>query len=393
MKVAFFSNFLNHHQLPLCMEFLKRENVEFTFVATLPIEQERLDMGYTDMNKAYPFVLRAYESEENLQKAQELAQSCDLMIFGAAPLLYLEQRMRVNKMAFYFCERILKKGYWRRFIPTTYLKIHKAYLRYKRKPLYILTASAYCSYDLKLCGFDEKKCFKWGYFPDIKEKNLDEIFSKKRKKEKVEILYAGRLLGLKRVMDTVQALKFVKGQGLDNFNFTIIGDGEQKKDIEKYIQEHNLKEYIRLLPFMPAEKVREYMASADIYVFSSNRYEGWGAVVNEAMNSACAMVVSHTVGSVPYLIEDEKNGLVYECGNVEQLAQKLSALIKDTNYRERLAIEAYNTVVAEWNAKNAAEKLIRLYEELIQGRDGTELFKNGVCSLAIPLKDDWIKKK
>ena len=228
MKIAFFSNFLNHHQLPLCQDFLNASGVEFIFVATEPIEKERLEMGYEDMN-LYPFVLRAYEHGE---EACILAKECDVMIFGSAPIKYLKLRMEENKPTFYFTERLLRKGYFRRFIPTTRKKINEQYINYKDKNLYALCASAFASYDLKLCGFNKDKCFKWGYFPKIVEKDLAKLMDEKDKNERVEILYAGRLLKLKRVMDTVKALNLLVKRGVKNFKFTIIGEGEEKKRID-----------------------------------------------------------------------------------------------------------------------------------------------------------------
>ena len=74
MRVALFSNFLNHHQLPFCEEMWKLTNGNFTFVATEEIPQERLQMGYADMNRAFPFVLRTYESVRAEEEATRLAQ-------------------------------------------------------------------------------------------------------------------------------------------------------------------------------------------------------------------------------------------------------------------------------------------------------------------------------
>ncbi|MBQ8371407.1 MAG: glycosyltransferase family 4 protein [Clostridia bacterium] len=392
MKVAFFSNFLNHHQLPLCREFCKKKNVEFTFIATEPISQDRLDMGYADMNKAYEFVLRAYENDDSQRDAEKLAKECDVMIFGAAPLSYLEVRMAENRLTFYFCERALRKGYWRRFIPMTYKKIYNAYLRYKDKPLYVLGASAYTSYDLKLCGFNEKKCFKWGYFPEIRGEHIDSLLERKKGNEVVEILYAGRLLHIKNVIDTVKALDLLIQDGIKNFHFTIIGDGEQKPMIEAYVQERSLQKYVTCLPFIPAEEVRKHMDKADIYVFGSNFFEGWGAVVNEAMDSACAMVVSHAVGSAPFLIKDGRSGLIYECGKIKQLSNALKKLIEDDLYRETLAQKG-NRDIGEWTAAVACDRLLKLAHYLHDNESGGTPFSDGVCSLAEPIKNNWIRKK
>ena len=68
MKIAFFSNFLNHHQLPLCEAFYNTEGIEFKFVACERIPEDRLKMGYEDMNEKYPFVLRAYEDFEAAER-------------------------------------------------------------------------------------------------------------------------------------------------------------------------------------------------------------------------------------------------------------------------------------------------------------------------------------
>ena len=53
MKCIFVSNFMNHHQLPFSAGLLGQDDVEYTFVALEPIPQERLDMGYEDMNHKY----------------------------------------------------------------------------------------------------------------------------------------------------------------------------------------------------------------------------------------------------------------------------------------------------------------------------------------------------
>lgn len=391
MKIAFFSNFLNHHQLPLCQALAVQEGVEFVFVATEQIPQDRLNMGYADMNTQYPFVVRTYDSEETEMLAQQIASTYDVVILGAAPVRYLEKRMEKNLLTFRFCERSLKKGTWRRFIPRTRRKIYEGYTKYKNKKLYILGASSYTASDLVLCGFDGRKCFRWGYFPAVEGKELEELFARKRQNQVPEILYAGRLLKLKHVMDTVKAVHALVKQGLP-VHFTVIGDGECAEDIKAYIRKHRLEQYIQMLPFMPPEQVRSYMDRADIYVFGSNFYEGWGAVVNEAMNSACAVVVSHAVGSAAYLIDSGKNGYIYRFASVKELSQRLAALVVDADLRKRLGTEAYATVTQLWTAEVAAQRLLKLCRELSAGGDGKQLFQDGPCSRAPVYKNDWIKR-
>ena len=390
MKIAFFSNFLNHHQLPLCKAFLSRENVEFVFVATEPIPKDRLTMGYEDMN-SYPFVVRSYESNDAKDQAMLIAKTYDMVIFGACSKDYIEYRMNENLLSFRFCERPLKKGAWRRFIPRTRKKIHDGYIQFKNKNMYILGASAYTSHDLVLCGFDKDKCFKWGYFPKVIEIDVEEILNKKSANKKVEILYAGRLLKLKRVIDSLKAINLLVKQGVENINFTIIGDGEEKNCLTQYVEKHNLKNYVTFLPFMSPEEVREYMCKADIFIFSSNFYEGWGAVVNEAMNSVCSLLVSHSVGSSPYLIKQGETGYVYELANVNDLASKLKLLVEDAKLRHNLGKNAYQNLINLWNAETAVDRLLTMFEGFKYNAGIS--YADGPLSKAKVLKKNWVHKK
>ena len=385
MKITFFSNFINHHQLPLCKAFLERDNVEFTFVATEPIPNERKVMGYRDGFDAY--ILRTYESSENYEKARKLCVDCDVMIFGSAPLEYLDMRMAKNKPTFYYTERILRKGYYRRFIPTTRRKINRAYINYKDKNLYILCSSAYASYDLKLCGFNENKCFTWGYFPEVIKYDEEELFRKKQN-EKVEILYAGRLIKLKRVADVIKALKKLESKGVNNFHLTIIGDGDDKPLLQKLVNKTNLSKYVTFLPFMSPEEVREYMLKSNVYVFSSNMFEGWGAVINEALNSGCAVVASHYPGAVPTLIKNGENGLIYPCANINALEGALQKVIEDKDLTLSLGKKGYETMLG-WNAEVAVDRFIYMCENIDLN---INVFKNGILSISKPLKNDWINK-
>ena len=63
MKVTFFSNYLTQHQIPFCLAMERVTKNKFTFVATEPIDEERVQMGWKEEND-YSFVLKAYESQE-----------------------------------------------------------------------------------------------------------------------------------------------------------------------------------------------------------------------------------------------------------------------------------------------------------------------------------------
>ena len=385
MKIVFASNYLNHHQLPFSKAMLE-QGVEYYFIATTPVPPNRLKLGYADMNHAYDFVICAYENAENRQKALDLCRSADIVITGSAHECYIKERLKNKKLTFRYSERIYK------IKPPFYqipLRAAKHFLKsgiYRN--LYMLCASAYTAADYaKTCTFINKT-YKWGYFPEVKK--YDDISALISKKKQSSLLWAGRLIDWKHPESAIRVAEKLKNDGYD-FELNIVGTGNMEEEIKELVNKSGLEDNVHILGSMPPEKVREYMEKSEIYLFTSDRNEGWGAVLNESMNSACAVVASHAIGSVPFLLNDGENGLIYRDGDIDNLYQKVKYLLDNPSKRAEIGIKAYETLCEEWNAENAAKKIIELAKALLSGKKKANLFENGVCSKAEILKDGWYK--
>jgi len=385
MKITFYSNFLNHHQLPFCQAMIKQIGSDFTFVATEAIPGERVTMGYVDMNKAYPFVLRAYDGEGEYEKARQLSLESDVVIVGDAPNEFVEIRMKDNKLTFRYAERFFKKGIYQRLIPPTRLKIHENYIKYADLNYYVLCASAYTAYDLSLCGMKDNT-IKWGYFPEVKVHDLETLFTNKAKYV-VKILWVGRFIDWKRTEDAIEVARQLKE---NNYPFTmdIIGTGDCEEALKMRVLANDLTDQVSFLGAMSPEKVREHMENADIYLFTSNFKEGWGAVLNEAMNSGCAIIASHAIGSVPFLLKHKENGLIYQSENREDLYQNVVYLMENPSEMEMLGRAAYSTLVDPWNAEISAKRILHLAEQILSEKK-IVLYEDGPCSRAEIIKNDW----
>ena len=174
------------------------------------------------------------------------------------------------------------------------------------------------------------------------------------------------------------------------FTLRIVGDGEMRDELLQMISDHQLDEYVHILGEKTPEQVRKYMEESNICIVTSDFNEGWGAVVNEAMNSMCAVVASHAVGAVPYLIHNYENGLIFENGNPGDLLQKVEFLFKHNEMIEKLGRNAYKTIVEQWNAEVAAERLLKMAEQLKE-HGYCDLYEDGPCSRAEILQNDWYK--
>lgn len=375
MTITFFSNFLNHHQTPFCEAMIRRIGDGFRFVATEPIPQERLEQGYCNLEDA-PYAVNAYRDEASYQEAMRLGAESDVVIIGSAPDTFIEQRMKDNKLTFRYSERMFKKFRWR-FDPRAWRVRRRRDTRFRRKNLHMLCASAYTAKDCRFVFAYPHKTYRWGYFPKITQKPYEALSAQKSRGDAVRILWVSRFIPLKHPEEVVGLCRRLSRDGID-YHTEMIGVGELREEYEARIKSEGLSDRITVSgPFAP-EEVLERMQQADIFLFTSDKNEGWGAVMNEAMSSACAPVAYRGIGSVPYLLRHGENGLIYDKHGKNSLYANVRRLIADKALRETIQKNAYDTVKDVWNAETAAERLLHLIDCI---NSGTETgYTYGPCS-------------
>ena len=387
MKITFISNYLTHHQIPFSEAMMEMPEVEYTFIATEEMEAERIQMGWSIQERAYE--LRAYESIEKQNKAEKLALESDVVIIGSAPDAYIIPRLKEKKLTFKYAERFYKKKLtWKNWMHAA-LGSWLHHGRFQKYPLYMLCASAYTAADCaKFCNYKERT-FKWGYFPEVITYDLEHLM--KCKEKKTNILWAGRLIEWKHPEVAVFLAERLKRRGY-TFAIHIIGNGEMKQQLQELIKEKQVSDCVYLEGTMKPEEVRHYMENASIYLGTSDFNEGWGAVLNEAMNSGCTVIASHAMGAAPFLIRDGKNGMLYENGNLDDLEEKACALFKHKEKMKVIGANAYRTIHDLWNAEVAAARFVELITTMVRKAEIDEKFAEGPCSRAHILKNDWYLK-
>lgn len=383
MKVVFVSNFMNHHQLPLCNYFFETTD-DFKFICVGAIPENTLKFGYSDLSRL-PYVIK--KSADNIEIVNSAIMNSDVAIFGDCPTEMIYQRVSANKLSFIFSERMWKKGVYRRFIPFIRKKVVDRFTKFKNKDLYVLCASCYLPWDIRLVGFPVDKCYQWGYFTPFEELDIEKTLSEKI--PVTTILWVARFIPLKRCIDLLKAVKRLKKDGY-KFSVRIIGSGQLEEQYRKQIIKYHISECINIIGNMTTENVRAEMKKAHILAFTSNYIEGWGAVVNEAMNSLCVPVVSHAVGSSRYLIKNGNNGLIYKMGSNKDLYIKLKSLLDDQNLLMQMQINAYETIKNEYRGEIAGERFLNITKAKLDKED-EEIYKEGPMSRATIIKNNWIK--
>jgi glycosyltransferase involved in cell wall biosynthesis len=119
-------------------------------------------------------------------------------------------------------------------------------------------------------------------------------------------------------------------------------------------------------------------------------------VANESMGSGCVLVASDEIGSIPYMVEDGKNGCTFKSSSrlkgfsrfgvsvdnrsLKSIEAKVEWLINHPEERRCISINAIATIRDVWNPTVAAKNLLKLIDSIQQGKDNPILF--GPCSNA-----------
>ena len=390
MKITFVSNYLSHHQTPFSDAISNMQEVEYSFVSVCAMDNERQNMGWKDIRK--PYEIRTYVDRKSENKAIETIDNSDVVILGSAPDSYVIPRLKEGKLTFKYSERFYKRGLTVRNFPHAIAGAWLHHGRFQKYPLYMLCASAYTAADAAVFHNYIGRTYKWGYFPEVKHYDIETLMSQKQglKLPCASILWAGRLIGWKHPDASILLAETLKREGYQ-FKLSIIGNGHMEQELHMMISEKGLEDCVEMLGAMSPEQVREYMEESDIFLFTSDFNEGWGAVLNESMNSGCAVVASHAIGSVPFLIRDGENGLIYQNGSQKHLEKQVKLLLADSAYRKKLGENAYRTITELWSADVAAKRFVELSEHMLNGEKNVSIFENGPCSKAEILNNNWFQ--
>lgn len=378
MKITFVSNYINHHQIPLAEELYAVLGEEYRFIQTEEMEAERIQMGWDSHTESLPYLLKYYEKPAECKK---LIADSDVVVFGGTDdESYITARLQEQKPVIRCSERLYKSGQWKAVSPRGLRKKYLDHTRYRKSPVYLLCAGAYVPCDFHIVKAYPGKMFRWGYFPPFVPHDVEKLLEEKKKHSVPRLLWSGRFIDWKHPDDAAALAAYLKSRGLE-FELVMVGGGELEPALKEQIEQEKLTEHVHLTGFLQPADVRRQMEQADIFLFTSDYKEGWGAVLNEAMNSGCAVVANVAAGSSAYLVEHGENGLLYRNKNREQFFRQVEYLLKKPEERQRLGRNAYETIADTWNAKKAAKALLMLCQRLL-GEEKVLPLKEGPGSAA-----------
>lgn len=383
MKIAFFSNYINHHQVNIAEELYHTTKGNYYFIETTPVPEFRKALGYPDFSSR-PYVVQAWKSNEGMKQANKLCIDADVALFaGNTVLKFFIKRAKAGKLSFEVGERWLKRGMINTISPRLLKNLWYYHTIFKFKPIYKLCSSAYGAGDqYKLLSY-KNKCFKWGYFTKVDENfDIKSIKQRAATSENISLMWCARFLKWKHPEMPVKMAATLKEKGY-KFTLDMYGSGVELENTTKLIKHLKVDDVVKFKGNLPNEQILEAMRQHEIFLFTSDKNEGWGAVANESMSNGCVLVGSDAIGSIPFLIKDSENGCIFKSENLSSLTEKVEWLLDNPEERYRLAKNGYQTMKEVWSPINAARNFLQLIEDLSNGKDTS--ITDGPCSKALPI--------
>ena len=176
------------------------------------------------------------------------------------------------------------------------------------------------------------------------------------------VLFAGKLIDMKRPLDVVAALARVRSR---NVQFLVAGAGQLEDAMRQHAVASGVR--VRFAGFLNQSEIPAAYAASDVLVLPSTGQETWGLVVNEAMACGRPAIVSSSVGCGPDLVENGLTGYVVPEGDIQALGDRIDAMVRDPRLASELGRSAAARVAA-FNASTAADGVLAACEFVTRTR-------------------------
>lgn len=168
---------------------------------------------------------------------------------------------------------------------------------------------------------------------------------------RLRVIFVGGLIPRKNVATLLRALDSVNA---GQFELAIVGGGSERAALHRYVSTMRCPHLVRFLGTLPTAVARTEMAKADVLVLPSLE-DGWGAVVNEALQVGTYCIASEACGSRALLM-DHRRGATFDPKSARQLADRLVS-----TYQRKVTGNLDRACIREWAASRLSGRAVAEY--------------------------------
>ena len=195
----------------------------------------------------------------------------------------------------------------------------------------------------------------------------DESLSSQHRNDVLTFCITGRLEPNKNQLEVLKACAILKNGMHCSFKMLVVGTGVSNyvDMLKKYVSDNRLEDTVTFMGYRA--DVPQILQKCDVGLMASTN-EAFGRVTVEYMMQNLAVIASNT-GANPEIITDGETGLLYELGNVEQLADNMRLLMENRNVLLRIAATGKNHACRNFTSVKNSDNVYRLYLEIMGGRN------------------------
>lgn len=228
--------------------------------------------------------------------------------------------------------------------------------------------------DLIKLGADPKKCSASLYGVDTRFFAPSSIGVSELKKKlsikpnQLVIMGLGRFAEKKGFVYLIKVIpSLVKKH--KNAIFVIMGDGDQRKELEELAQKLKVSEFLRMPGYAARDIANQYYNLADIFVATSTR-DKEGNLDDQPLSLLEAMscqkpVVATALAGIKTMVTDGVNGLLFKDKDVNQLEKNIEKLIVSPSLRQKFARENRRLSVQKFSIGAIGKYYTQLFQEMV----------------------------
>lgn len=182
------------------------------------------------------------------------------------------------------------------------------------------------------------------------------------------LLYFGRISEEKGIITLLKAMK----KSNSEIPLYILGTGPIEDEVKTFISENKLESKVKMFGFKSGNELKKFVSEAKCIILPSEWYENGPYAIMEAMSQGKPVIVSE-YGGLPEIVEDGKTGFIckpFDSNDLLRCINKVCAL-SDEEYKI-MSKTAVEKAKKDFNPDFYAEKLINLYNKLIQAKNKAE---------------------
>lgn len=224
---------------------------------------------------------------------------------------------------------------------------------YKKKIDYIITPSEFYRTKLIQDGISENKIKALHNFIDIDEYDLNT-------EDEGYALYFGRLSKEKGILNLIKSFS-----ELENGKLYIAGEGEEKENIKRLIEDNKLQDRIKLLGFLDTDNMKEYIRKCKFVVVPSIWYENCPYSIIETLAIGKPIIGSNIAG-IPELVRNEENGFTFKVDDINDLKHKMHILFEDKDLVKSFSEKSKQICKEYYSKEYYYDEIMKVYNSLLK---------------------------